>query len=121
MPVAAFILNNLKQDAVYWGPGVGDDDGFGNRTFAAPIAIKVRWEDKQQLALSADGEEFMSIATVYVDRELANQGWLFLGLLVDLPSSNGDPKDVTDAWEIRNRDDSSRLKQPTDFIYKVLL
>jgi len=119
--VAAFVKKNLKQDAVYWGPGVGGDDGYGNRTFATPIEIKVRWEDKQQLALDKDGEEFMSMAVIYTDRELENQGWLFLGILTALPSADTNPRTIADTWEIRNIENSSRLKKPNEFIYKVLI
>ena len=121
MPVAGFVKKNLKQDAVYWGPGVGDDDGFGVRTFASAIQIKVRWEDVQQMSMDAEGKEFVSMATVYTDRELENQGWLLLGVLTSLPSDTTDPKSIADAFEIRNIGKSSRLKKPNQFIYKVLL
>jgi hypothetical protein len=73
-----------RQWAVYWE--YSHKDRNGKDVFLDPIAVKVRWEDKAEQDFLPTGEEIMVKSTVYVDREMALGGILWLGLLVDLPS-----------------------------------
>ena len=57
-----------KQSAVWWAET--GTDHYGERTFAAPVQIKCRWEDRVGEYMNAKGETSMSKATVYVDREM---------------------------------------------------
>ena len=92
----------LKQDAIYWSPAA--PDGFNRISFAAPVEIKVRWEQKKELFIDSTGKEVQSNAKVFVDRVLEEQGYLFLGLLADLDSAavTTDPQTIDEAWIIRN-------------------
>jgi len=38
--------NLLRQTAVYWGSPV--NDGYGGKTFAAPVEVQCRWMIKQE-------------------------------------------------------------------------
>lgn len=86
----------MFQTATYWGSPV--PDGFGGGTFPAPIEISCRWEERTQTYIDKDGNESQSAAVVYPDRELDQDGWLFLG-----SSAEADPHAVSGAFEIRGR------------------
>lgn len=74
----------LKQTAVYWANPVSD--GIGGRTFADPVEISVRWEDKNEMFISTTGQESRSMAIVYAAIDLVEGGYLYLGTLDDLSS-----------------------------------
>ena len=91
----------LKQNAVYWAPGVSD--GEGGTAFTQGVEIKCRWEDKQVNYVSDKGETEVSRSIVFTDRDVFLKGYLFLGLLQDLTSSAGeDPTEEHDAYEIKS-------------------
>ena len=52
--IEKFLQKVCVQTAVYWGSPV--ENGFGAKTFASPIEIKVRWTDKQQVIKGGDGK-----------------------------------------------------------------
>lgn len=88
----------LKQTAVHWAnPTYG---GFGGRTFDDPAEIDVRWEDRQELFVDANGQEVRSSAVVYANTDLAVGEYLKLGELTDL-ESNDAPEANTGCYEIR--------------------
>ena len=92
--------NQLNQTAVYWGNP--SSDGYGGRTFDVPAEISVRWQDRQELFVDAQGREQTSRAVVYVATDLVIGGYLYLGELADLSSAEeGDPLSVSTAYEIR--------------------
>jgi hypothetical protein len=84
----------LTQTATYWGWSGGD--GYGSRTFLAPVQIDCHWEDAQELFIDKDGRQVVSRAKVFVDRDLDMGGYLLLGA-----SSEADPRSVSGAFEIR--------------------
>lgn len=92
-------LSAGKQTAVWWGNPV--PTGGGGRTFDAPIEITVRWQEKQELFVDAVGRTLTSSAVVYPARDLPAGGYLYLGILDDLPSNPVDPETITEAREIR--------------------
>lgn len=84
----AFPNDNLVQDAVYWAPAA--EDKFGKPGFAAPVAVKCRWEDVAEEFVSADGTDAISKAHVFVTRDMLIGGALWLGLLA---AADDDPED----------------------------
>ena len=94
------LTNQLKQTAVYWGNP--QSDGYGGRDFDDAVEISVRWQDRQELFIDAQGREQTSRAVVYVATDLSIGGYLYLGELADLSSAEeGDPLSVSTAYEIR--------------------
>lgn len=95
------ITKNLRQVAVYWGNP--SSDGYGGRTFDDAVEMSVRWQDRQELFVDAQGREQTSRAVVYVATDLIIGGYLYLGELIDLSSAEeGDPLAVATAYEIRS-------------------
>jgi hypothetical protein len=74
-----------KDDAVYWAP-VGIDDS-SNPTWAAPIDLKVRWEDSDQVIQTAKGEQVTSSAMVFVGQDVKLGGVLWQGTVAALTDS----------------------------------
>lgn len=90
------IAAKLNQVATYWAPG--QNDPTGGRGFSAPIPIACRWQDQRELFRDAKGNEFISLAVVYMSTELKAGGFLLLGdagAVVDDPVTLG-------AFEIRH-------------------
>lgn len=56
------------QTATYWK--AGDLDDFGNPQWSAPVLLKVRWEDRNELYYDSDGRERRSQSMVGVDRDM---------------------------------------------------
>lgn len=76
----SIITKMLKQKAVYWAPsGPGQ---FGRTGFAQPVVLKCRWQDGSDIFAKAQeggvNKEEVSTATVYVDRDVEEQGVLWL-------------------------------------------
>jgi hypothetical protein len=84
---------NMKQTATYWART--GQNAAAEPTFAAPVAVQCRWEDKAVLFKDAEGRERMSRAIVYPATPLQLQGWLFLGT-----SATANPRTVVGAFEI---------------------
>lgn len=72
-----FAIKNLHQDITYWAPTANNE--YGHAGFAAPVLIKGRWQDKVQQVRKPNGEEVTSSAEVFVDRDVADSGYLMLG------------------------------------------
>jgi len=68
----------LKQKITYWKKtGV---DGFNDETFAAPVTINARWEDRSTTVLSSDGVEVLSNSRVYLAQDISTGDFLFNGI-----------------------------------------
>lgn len=106
-----FLTRNMRQTATYWGPGVAD--GFGGKTYAAPIQVKVRWEDTNVLFVDQNGNEVVSKAVVYVDTDLSVGGYLLLGI-----STASNPTTIIGTHEIRNISKSPNIRG-TKFLRKI--
>jgi len=83
----------LNQVATYWGSPL--PNGVGGYTYAGPTIIKCRWEDKIEEITSPQGGPITSRATVYLDQEVAIDGYLYLG-----ESEASDPTEVDGAYKI---------------------
>lgn len=126
MGIGSVITDNLIQDCVYWGSPV--ENGYGGVTYAFPIEIKCRWEDRQQIIGTITGNQIigfqnMSRAIVYVDRDVDVDGWLMLGTLDDLTDSEGDssgeyydPHQIANAYIIKRFEKMTALHSTTEYI-----
>jgi hypothetical protein len=84
----------MEQVATYWPPA--GNDGYGGVRFGAPIVIACRYQTKQSVVRSQDGQEVTSDSTVYVDRALMAKGYVAL----DDQSSTLDPLQADNARQI---------------------
>jgi len=92
----SIITKMLKQDAIYWGPPVPDGDG--GSSYPDPVEISCRWEDVDGAVVDPRTHDTFSNATVYVDRDVEINGYLFLGALSEVSGEN--PEDVIGARKI---------------------
>ena len=126
----SIITKMRRQTCVYWGNPVPTGDG--QYTFDAPVEIKCRWDATNQLFTNKDGEESVSKAIVFVDRDVDEGGYLRLGTLLELEdlldsndsnldsNSDLDPRFVPGAGMIRSFGKSPNLKA-TEFLRKAIL
>lgn len=70
------------QRAVYWGSPTYD--GNGGMTFDAPVEIKCRWRDSNELKLRADGNYYSTKAKILTNSVLVEGGFLWKGTLAEL-------------------------------------
>lgn len=118
MSTLGFISKRLSQTLVYWANPV--DDGYGYFTFDDPVEISGRCEYKVELVRSGLGEEVVSRAQVYLDQEVQEKEYLYLGTLDDM-DSNPDPRDVEGAMEVIAFEKIPKLGSSTLFLYKAYL
>lgn len=93
-----FITRNLRQTATYWGNPA--PDGWGGKTFDAPVEILCRWEDKVEKVIGANGEEIVSRSVVFLAQDVDEGGFLYLGS-VSGDSTDDSPEEVAGAYEIK--------------------
>jgi len=119
MSIADTLIRACVQTAVYWGSPVAD--GYGGFTFASPVEIACRWEEKTGTFINRKGEQIFSKAYVFTLQDVVERGYLYLGELTDLDSNPDDPKEVDDALEIKRFDKSPALGSTTVFTRKAYL
>lgn len=95
------------QTAVVW-PTNGFD-GNGQPTYNDPIEVNCRWEDKQEEFISKDLVRQLSVAIVYVDRDILVGSMIRLGQLTDL-TDQSIPKNNTRTFEVRSFDSSPNFR-----------
>jgi len=114
--VAEFIV----QTAVYWGPGT--NDGYGSKVWPDPVEVLCRWTDKTEIVQSDNGEEAVSSANALVNDDLEYEGYMFLGTLDDLDSSEEDnPMTVDGAWRIIRWQKVPMVFETDDFVRTAYL
>jgi hypothetical protein len=92
------LITMCRQDGVYWAPT--SPGANGEMGYAAPIAVKIRWEGLTAETRSLYGVEETSKEIVYCYYTAMDKGgWVWLGLLSNLPST--DPHLVPNAREIQ--------------------
>ena len=106
-------INKMK--AVYWPPGTVD--AYGRPSMGTAVQLDVRWEDKHEQFLDANGEDQISNSVVYVSADVALGGYLWLGELASKPA---DPKLDKDAYEIRKFEKLPNFKA-TEFLRTAML
>ena len=102
------LFRYLNQKATYWQP-TGEFDAYGNSKFYKPVLLDCRWEDAQELFVNAFGDDEVSQAKVYVDRDVVTKGYLILGDYRDTDESTTTTETTSDGYvphrdarEIRN-------------------
>lgn len=91
----SFLARNLLQTATLWTRG--SVDSYGDPTFAAPVSLLVRWEQKTELFINVRGEERRSNSIVFLDRDVSIGDFLFLGT-----STATDPTAVLEAQQVQD-------------------
>jgi len=89
----SWLTEKLTQTATLWKRDGIDDNG--EVYYKAPITIPVRWEDEEQVIISITGEEKIAKSQVFVDQDIQEGSYLFLGT-----STFDDPRDEADAREV---------------------
>lgn len=122
MSIANLMTRHCVQTAVYWGSP--QEDGYGGKTYAAPVEILCRWEGKEQLVKGWDakGNTFDYIGIVYVLRDLDKEGVLFLGTLADVTvEMTTNPLVNDNAYTIKQFEKLPALGSTTEFVRSAYL
>jgi len=108
------------QTCVYWGSPV--NDGYGGFTFADPVEILCRWEDKTEVDIGwfssgNPGNALATKASVLVIQDLDLQGYMYLGTLADLTASNKtNPLTKAGAYVIHRFDKIPMVRKTDEFV-----
>ena len=123
MSILTYIKTICKQTAVYWGDPV--NDGYGGFTFADPVEIKVRWDEKVRTIFDPFGMYKLSKASVLVQQDLDYNSYLYLGTLAELNARTditlSNPKTIAEALPIMAYDKIPLIKSTTKFVRTVYL
>jgi hypothetical protein len=100
------ILDGRLPHRVTWWRVTGPD-GFGGDSFATPVLIDARWEDRQETFYGAlDRRELVSKAVVFVDRDMSVGDYL----CQENQSSQSNPAVVSGALKIQRFDKMPDLR-----------
>ena len=102
----SFTTRHLMQTATVWEPT--GNDGYGGKSFSAPVTIKVRWEDKAVVFRDNFGNELTSMAVVYTDTDITAKSYMKLG-----STDATDPLTLDDVYEVRRFDKTPSLHAVT--------
>lgn len=90
----------LNQKAVYWAAPTRD--GYHTPTFATPVEVSVRWEEKAELFVDSNGKEVQSKSIVFLDTDAVLDGYFYLGTLTSLSTAQkADPRTLSAAYPVR--------------------
>lgn len=70
-----------EQDATLWSL-TGSTGATAEPVYAAPVAIKVRWEERSELFTNSTGEKEVAHDVVYLGVDIKTGDFLFLGTSV---------------------------------------
>lgn len=131
----SFLKRARRWRSVAWVPN--GENSEGERTYAAPIEIKVRWEDYTGEEVSADGKAFRAKGRVFVDRFLplgtilkkplpqTNQkaGTALAALTGATGTSNTEVEvfDQPDTFKVRKKEDVPLLRPSANEHWTVVL
>jgi len=119
-PIEKFLRKLSVQTAVYWGAPV--NDGYGGYTYSTPVEIAVRWEGSTKVITISKGVEYVSRAEVIVNQDVDEEGYLYLGTLLDLTEEQKvDPQLVDGTWKIMRFDKTPMIFKTDEFVRKVFL
>lgn len=120
MSILDFIEEVCVQTAVYWGNP--RSDGYGGIIFDDPVEIKCRWDDVAKLITDAKGQTVISQAEVLITQDVVVDGYLYLGALADLDSSEEEnPISVSGAHAIKRVDKTPLFKSTDEFVRSAYL
>ena len=118
--ILKFIERVCVQTAVYWDNPVSD--GRGGITFDSAEEILCRWDDVTELIRSNSGKEEIVHSKIISPSVLKVQGYLYLGSLNDLDSSQyTDPLSVEGAREIIKVEKTPLFRKTDEFVYVYYL
>ena len=110
------ILSGRLPHKLSWWRVTGGD-GFGGDTFATPLLVDGRWEDRQETFYgSLDRRELISKAIVFVDRDMGVGDFLYQGDKV----SQSSPVALTGALKIQRYDKVPDLRS-LDVVRRAVL
>lgn len=95
----------LFQVGTYWPPATISKTG--GQAVGAPVLIMCRWEAGGKMFRTPENEELVSSATVFVDRDVENGGYLAEG---DQTAQNNPKALIGTAFQIRNVSDTPDLR-----------
>lgn len=120
MGIENFIKRIATDTAVYWASPTMNTDGTND--FDDGVEIDCYWKEEKDLVLDDAGKEVVSRAKVYVTQDLDNQGMLYHGTLADLTAAQiADPKEVTEAYEIKQIVKKQSLHLKDEYVRQVML
>jgi hypothetical protein len=90
-----------RQDATLWAAGT-ETTSIGRKKVLASVAVEVRWEDREQDALNAEGETIRVDALAVVDRDIAIGSLMWLGKRANWTATIGDLKEVVTFSKVPN-------------------
>jgi hypothetical protein len=85
--------NYLKQDVTYWST---TPLSYGGYSYAAPVTVKGRWEERAEIFRTPAGDEQASAAVVFLAADVAPGDYIFLG-----ESTETDPTDLPTAVQVK--------------------
>ena len=104
---------NLKQKATWWSKS-GVDVG-GDPSFAAPVVINVRWEDRNGVFTDSRGRERKTRSRVFTDRIVVEEDYLFFGT-----STSTSPEALKGAYTVKDFKRTPSMRA-SDFLNRALL
>ena len=90
-----------RQKATLWAAGT-ESTSIGRKKVLPSVEISVRWEDKEQDALNAEGETIRVDSLVVVDRDVAVGSLMWLGEKADWTTSAGNLREVLSFSKVPN-------------------
>jgi hypothetical protein len=96
------------QKAVYWAKTGHSADG--EATIAAPVELEVRWNNKQRVAINAQGTPVAVDAVVVVAQEIIVGSTMWLGELADWYGT-GSAGDDSGVMEVLTYNETPDLKK----------
>ena len=116
-----FIKKFRKQKALWWEMSGMND--VGELTFEDPVEVDVRWDDKVEHFVAADGKERISKSIIICDREMKPGDMLWRGTEAAFNTEHGagtDPRSVVEAGEIYRFDSTPDVKAK-EFLWQAYL
>lgn len=90
-----FLASTRVDDTTLWtASGV---DGDGDPTFAAPVAIKGKWDRKSGVIRGGDGEDRVTSHVVHLGQDVSAGDFLYQGTSVQ-----ANPRDEADALRVED-------------------
>jgi len=116
MGIMSTISGALVQTAVYWAPLT--KNAYAEYSYAAGVEVRCRWENAKELVINNNGEEVVSRARVWLDQDVVEDGFLYLGSVTD-SVYDVDPGNVDQAERILAFTKTPRFKSTTEFLRRA--
>lgn len=109
----SFLTFGFNQTITHWAfNGV---DSAGDQSFATPVTLTGRWEEKNEIGIGADGEEFTSNAVLFLPSDIPVNDYVFLGTSVV-----SDPVTLINAFKVKSFSKIPTM-DATDFERKAMI